>query len=316
MLFVLYRAELFERSRAAIASGAVLLATLLLIAPFWLSEAGMARASAAAVPDLASFAGNYLSYFSPRFLFFHGDWNLRHSAVGYGVLLRVEILTTSAGLFFIARRRRREDLLLLAWLALFPIAASLTEPRHALRSLVGVPALALLSGVGGVSLCRSLPSSSLRRVAAVALAVLWLVSSAGFLRHYFVDYPRYSAPYWQHGMAEALRVSRLSGASCVVISDRAHLPHIFHLFYNRVPPAIYQAAPVEGLRQNHWVVRDYSLGDFHVASLPEATRRMPDCVFIAVGADDMDRVAEPAEVLRVIADPEGVPLVTVFRPAR
>ena len=81
---------------------------------------------------------NYLSYLGPDYLFFNGDPEIRHSLLNVGQLYFFELATLPMGIFFLVRRKRKEDALLGLWLALYPIPAALTDPSHAIRSIVGV----------------------------------------------------------------------------------------------------------------------------------------------------------------------------------
>jgi hypothetical protein len=81
---------------------------------------------------------NYLSYLGPDYLFFNGDPQIRHSLMDTGQLYFFELVLLPLGIFFIIRRKRKEDALLGLWLVLYPIPAALTDPSHAIRSIVGV----------------------------------------------------------------------------------------------------------------------------------------------------------------------------------
>lgn len=78
---------------------------------------------------------NYCSYFSPNYLFFSGDTNLRHSIRGMGQLHSFEMATVAAGLLFCLLRRSRADALVVLWLLLYPLpsAANRTRARHSFR---------------------------------------------------------------------------------------------------------------------------------------------------------------------------------------
>jgi len=98
----------------------------------------MARASYLLEFALFDWLVNYLSYLGPDYLFFNGDPEIRHSLLNVGQLYFFELATLPMGIFFLVRRKRKEDALLGLWLALYPIPAALTDPSHAIRSIVGV----------------------------------------------------------------------------------------------------------------------------------------------------------------------------------
>lgn len=157
------------------------------------------------------FLRNYAAHFSPAFLFTHGDPELRHGA-GTGVLTVWEGIALFAGLVVMVIRRRPMDLTLLAWLLLFPVAASLTRIGipHALRTIVALPALQVIAGVGvyeilGLASARFSSSQSRLRTFGGVAVLLALVSFVPFARAYYSrDYQVDSALNWQYGVKRAL----------------------------------------------------------------------------------------------------------------
>src|SRR5262249_5738435 len=153
-------------------------------------------AAGGAVGLLAAAGGNYLSYFSGRFLLTRGDDNLRHSIRGHGVLHPHDVALLALGAASCLVRRTRRRLFLLWWLAAYPLAASMTiDPRHAVRAICGLPAIYALEGIGLASLwgaLRASPSRGRRRIAiglAVAMAAVSAIPVTLYFRDYFVDYP-------------------------------------------------------------------------------------------------------------------------------
>ena len=93
------------------------------------------------------FLVNYVTYFSPNFLFLQGDANPRQNTEIGGMLLWVMVPLLIAGIL-VCWERRREPLVrfLIAAILLAPIAAALTNngTPHALRSSVMLPFLIIL----------------------------------------------------------------------------------------------------------------------------------------------------------------------------
>ena len=135
---LLYFRELRAAGRYALWPLGILVACFLPAALHWISPAGMARASYLLEFAPFDWLVNYLSYLGPDYLFFNGDPEIRHSLLNVGQLYFFELATLPMGTFFLVRRKRKEDALLGLWLALYPIPAALTDPSHAIRSIVGV----------------------------------------------------------------------------------------------------------------------------------------------------------------------------------
>ncbi len=203
---------------------------------------GPGTANSSLLYRLVNFAANWLSYFTPSFLFLTGDRGDHATLVhppGFGELLPEQaILIAFAALALIIPRHRKLALLLLGWLVIATVPAALTlplgawspEPRehptpwvlltYPVHNVPLTPALLLshpdsrhdlmalapwllLSALGFVVMLELT-----RRVPGLAIAAAALLAAgtifhaARFVRSYFVDYPVIAAPYFQYGMEE------------------------------------------------------------------------------------------------------------------
>ena len=336
LLLVLFRRELRVRLRPALAAGLLLGALAVpamwetftgegqirfrrisAVSPEALDRAGEAlRRRHPGLPGVEWIAGsrvltgawtvtaNYASHFSPEFLLFLGDRNLRHSPPGVGQLLWIEGLLLLAGIVVALHRRQRADLLLLGWLLLGPVADSLTSDRvpNALRALAMLPAPQLLAASGALALlavARRAPAEWARRlpvILALLLAVATLVQSGRYLHRYFTIYPSTSAPYWNAAYPEGVRRLALAappGARLAVarpedsrVSRYALNPylHSIILFYTAHPPADFQAGG--------------GMGRFEVSRIPERglLRRsdVPAGTWLLLPADRVEQGAAEA----------------------
>ncbi len=229
---------------------------------------------------LLLFLGNYMEHYSPLFLFFKGDELTRHSVQSLATMQvlgvpfhlnpkSVALLLTSSGVLYLfeapfliiglirlARRRTQTDLLLLGWFLLFPVGASLTHEGvpHALRSIVALPMLQLITAMGIHTVLKWLnppeqPDQSdrpvvphVKRVARTVLLCLVIVACIAvllFVFNLFVLYPIYSAPDWQYGVKEALEYTRHHSPPPVQIYLSGYItfaPYLV-LFYEKIQPA-------------------------------------------------------------------------------
>ena len=306
-LAVLFWTELRERRRHAIGFLAVFGAFLLVLLPFWVSSEGLARAESVRVESWGQGALNYLSYFDPAFLFFEGDDNLRHSLRGFGQLHRMEILTLLLGFAVIATERKRPHLILMVWLLAYPLAAAVAvEPHHALRSFIGAPIFAIISGVGLGVLYQQIGRPKVRALVVAVFSAALFVSAGLWASAYFGTYRSYGAPAWKYGFEEALEVAGETSAPCLVMSNELMGPQLFSLFYRQVDPATFQAAPLWSMPDLK--IESYTLGTFHVLPVAAALAQHPDCAFIT----------EPWERLpdtdgHTVHYPDGTVALEVFR---
>ena len=151
------------------------------------------------------FLGNYVSYFSPDFLFIHGDLNPRHNTGYAGMLLAVSAPLLLLGLWGCWRRRR--ELLprfLIGCLILGPVAAAVTgnggEP-HALRSAVMLPFWFLLLAYG-LDAVRGVLRR--HRLLIPAMVAALLVQGGLYLDDMYVGYPARAATFFDDGVPAAI----------------------------------------------------------------------------------------------------------------
>lgn len=139
------------------------------------------------------FFGNYGVYWSPDFLIFHGDPNLRHSTGYGGVLFVVTIVLFVLGFLHLLLKKRRErfPVFLLVNLTISPIAAALvTEGApHALRSMLVVYYILLISCYGLAIVIDSRWHHVLKTALLTCLFLAHTLESARYQRDYFVSYP-------------------------------------------------------------------------------------------------------------------------------
>ena len=160
------------------------------------------------------FAINYATYLGPDFLFVSGDPNPRHGAIDGGVAYVFTAPLLLLGLGVLIRRARDPSAqLALGWLAAAPVAASLTTGGpHAIRAIVALPMLEIVSALGVVTLAQAAVGATgawpARRIGAAFVAAALVVAApiefARSARAYHRESRTASAPYWQDGAAEAI----------------------------------------------------------------------------------------------------------------
>jgi len=94
-------------------------------------------------------AENYLSHFTPKFLFISGDSNPRHSIQTVGELYLYDAILLPFGIFYLLRKKNKWSLLLLIWFFLAPLPAAIaTEAPHASRSMFALGGWQIVSATG------------------------------------------------------------------------------------------------------------------------------------------------------------------------
>jgi hypothetical protein len=194
--------------------------------------------------QISNFIANWISYFTPSFLFLTGDrgdhWSMLHPP-GFGQLLPEQApLILIALLALLDTRRRKLTIVAIGWLILAALPAALIVPLgawmpearatptplslldHPLFNVPLTPSLLLahpdsrhdalamvpwvmLSAIGFAALLDFTPRL---HIVGSAIAGLLIAGSifhgVGFARFYFGRYPILAAPYFQYGMREAV----------------------------------------------------------------------------------------------------------------
>jgi hypothetical protein len=178
------------------------------------------------------FGKNYLSHFSPSFLFLEGGSHYQFSVPGHGLVYLVNAPFLVLGLYSVLKSRKEKySKLFLVWLALGPVASSLTrEAPHALRSIVVLPVPMILVALGIFYVFEKLPKA--RWFTAVYLLVLF-VSFTDYFNSYLNDYRERYSWSWQYGYKQVVDVvkGKYDKYEKIVITKKYGEPHEFLLFY-------------------------------------------------------------------------------------
>jgi len=204
--------------------------------------------------DPVSFARNYLLHWDPRYLLRTGDGNPRHHfyVFGQGQMSLLETAACLAGLWVLFRKRSDWRVWLLAWLLLSPVPAALTREGlpHALRTVMVVPGLAVLGGLG-LKEVQGLFPRRFERLDAWTIAAVFVLETAVSLSFFTFDYPERSGLAWEEGTVEAIRTAekaRREGETCT-LSGIIEYPEAFLDFVLKPDPRLVQSGqPVPGFR--------------------------------------------------------------------
>ncbi len=137
-----------------------------------------------------TFVNNYFQYFSGNFLFTKGGLPIWFNVPGMGLFYLVELPFILYGLYRIFRERKSWGFLVIAWLLLSPVVASLTvdDVPNIRRALVMVPVMELLAAYGVIVAIGNIPKR-LRMIGAGVFIVFFVFNSLYFFHQYFIHSP-------------------------------------------------------------------------------------------------------------------------------
>ena len=257
------------------------------------------------------FIGNYLSYFSIRFLFDKGPAEATYGMLpGTGVLYWFELIFLIA--FFISlfkSRVSKEIGLLLIWVLIAPIPAALSTGvgYSANRVVIILPALTIISGIGAFRLYefvkKYIPRN--KQILAVTSISLMCLFFTGFIKNYFNNSNDISAKSMLYGNLEVFEWLKIGNfEKNIVVSKSLSEPQIYAAFVYKSNPSEYQIA-TNGWDYKkigvNWVdqIPEYRLGNFSFRYIDWILKDKFDENSIFVGRPDNF--------------PPGVPIIKDFK---
>jgi 4-amino-4-deoxy-L-arabinose transferase-like glycosyltransferase len=313
--------DLAARWRWGVAGLLLLCLLAVPLVAFSLTAAGQARLQTVVPLDryhglaLIPYAlANFASYFGPGFLIWGDEPTHHHRLAGFGPVLWVMVPLLLAAFTSFARMPNRTALFCLWWIVAAPASASLHRESPSSALLLGaIPAWQVLAGYGFDRLIAW--SRGWRPKLSVAILVgivgATAITAALVARALFAEYPSYAADDWLYGSREVIDYleAHRSSYTDVVVSDRLATPHILVLFYARVDPTTYQAAPLH-VRQP--AVRSRGeVGQYHFGDTTALIER-PGRHLVWVPPGEARRVAGSRTPLVTVNLPDGRPAHVVF----
>jgi hypothetical protein len=303
---VLYRRRLFELRGALVAPVVVGLLTAAPLVMFdlqhvesrqYFRQTTMIDTAKSFGENLDRFLVHYSYFFSPAFLFRAGDPLVRHAVPGFGELPVALAPLLVLGLVWTLRPKHPNGKLLLWWLFLYPIAASLmNEIPSASRSIIGAPAFCLLAAAGAVGAARVLARGSYgRALVALAAGVLAGSLAVGAWRYWSAYSTRYraeAAADFQYGYRETVQFMeerRSSYDLLLLTANNVNQPQIFTAFYTAVDPYRWQATENAG----YLILDPAEYGRYEVNERTLAAVREYD-LYLFADYRELHRVVTPA----------------------
>lgn len=257
------------------------------------------------------FAKNYLSHFSPRFLFIVGDEIARSKVPGMGVAYLITLPFFVIGLIFLLKRNNQSDKLILCWLFFAPIAAALTfQSPHALRAQNMVYPLTILTTIGLFEFLYFISSilkfKLLLYTFYFILFTLFSYETTRYLHQYYIHYPK-ELPYaWQYGFEQIATYVKDHEKEYdkIIISDRYDQPYILMAFYLKYPPEKLQKEIVLESRDKFGfsTVRRFGKFEFHRIDYGQEEKNKKVIIIAA------DEPVNESKIVYTINDPAGKPM--------
>src|SRR6185369_1737155 len=183
-----------------------------------------------------TFIDQYLSYFSPEYLYIHGGLPARYAIDDMGLFYYIEFPILLLGLYFIVRKRNIYTLIPLIWLACAPLSAALTmeDSPNIQRSIFMVLPLYIIEGYG-LYYFFQLIHRRLKIIFALVLCVIVFVNMVYFFHMYFVHSPTHISFLRNDGNKELFTYLQQhdSNYDAVYVPTYGDLPMYYSFFAQR-----------------------------------------------------------------------------------
>lgn len=190
---------------------------------------------------ISVFFKNYLSFFSPDFLFLKGDNVLRHSTgmVGNFYLYLLPFMLYGAFVFFSSKNpepRTKNKELFLLWILASPLPAAITKDgaTYLLRAITMMPFLTYFCALGIVEVFELFKNKFQKIVFGVALGIVALYSSYYYFYGYFHVYPALAADSFEYGFKELTEFQDKHPGKLLIIWDDKY-PYSHFCFWQNLP---------------------------------------------------------------------------------
>lgn len=225
---------------------------------------------------------NYLSHFSPQYLFITGAPHKQHHVQNMGQLYIFEAPLILAGFWFLIRGNYKFKWLVLVWLilAFAPVSVTKDSIPHALRTVIVLPVYQLIAAVGLWGLFRNIRIKRWRVVFCATVGLLVAVGFLYYLYQYFVIYPKNYSRDWQYGYRQVVDFIRehQDEYDLVVFTRFYGEPHMFSAFYLPVEPSDYISDPNLVRFETFDWVRVLNYGKFYFPDLGDYGTRYEDII--------------------------------------
>lgn len=202
--------------------------------------------------NLSIFTRNYLSFFSPDFLFLKGDPILRHSTGQFGVFYPFLLPFILYGVYrFFLTAKPKAKHLFLVWILASPLPAAITKDGsgYLLRVITLLPFLTYFAALGITDSLSWFKTKRLRLLYILGISLVGIYSAYAFFFSYFHVYPYQleTARSYEYGF-KALSDFQVEndGASLLIVWD-GHYPQYHFYFWQKLTESEYRQLVFEDI---------------------------------------------------------------------
>ena len=252
------------------------------------------------------FSKNYLSHFSPDFLFTEGDAIARSKVPETGQSLLCLLPFFILGILNILKLNSKGKFVLLSWLFIAPLAASITyQSPHALRAQNMVIPLSIITAIGLLEFFQFI-KKNLPKLSILISILVVAICSYNFIRYlnmYYVEYPQRLPFAWQYGFDQIASYTSkyYKEYDKIIISDRYDQPYILIAFFTKYPPERLQDDIVYSDPDKYGFSTGRKLGKYEFRAINyEEDKSIPNALLISA-----EEKVDDTKLINTIKSPSG-----------
>jgi len=252
------------------------------------------------------FVQNYLSHYSPGFLFLNGDAIARSRVPETGESLLFLIPFFALGLLSLLRLDSAGKKFIFAWFLIAPLAASLTyQSPHALRAQnMSVPFM-IITALGTYEFFLYIIKYKFvyKILIFCIFGFLSFYSFARYLHMYYVHYPQ-ELPYaWQYGFDQIAGFTKANYDKYdhIIVTDRYDQPYILIAFFTKYPPVDLQRDIVMSEPDHYGFATGRKLGKYEFRTINyELDKLLPNTLLVTA-----EEKVDDTKVIGTVKSPAG-----------
>jgi hypothetical protein len=187
---------------------------------------------------------NYLTTFSPQYLFLSQEANGMYSIWGRGELYIFELPLCLLGAFYLFLKKRKEFLLILGLLLVSPLPSALGIGNPTWTSRAGFTLFWLCAfvGAGIYYLLTLFKKRNYRYLILAIVAIFYSYAVVGYLSQYYFDWSRTNAKYFSKSTQDLVyKIDAYQTQNKAVVVSGATVNTFMHYaFYNQLDPKLVQ----------------------------------------------------------------------------
>lgn len=190
------------------------------------------------------FATNYLTAFSPQYLFLNQEASGIYSIWGRGEMYIFELPLFIIGFLYLFLKKRKEFYLVLLLLLISPLPSALgvNTPTWTSRSSFMIFWLCTFVGAGIYYLIMSFKNKNYRYLLIVLITLAYLYSIFGYLFQYYYDWSKANAKYFSKSTKDLVYKigDYKKDGKIVLVAGATQNTFLHYAFYNKLDPKLVQ----------------------------------------------------------------------------